>query len=127
MNRNYALFAFVLGLIACLWVALGYLDGSLLALAVTLVITTVYLVGALEMRRFQRNTESLAAALANIPDDLGHLGEWLQQVPGALRNTVRQRIEGERVRCPARTSRPIWSACSCCWACSAPFSAWSSR
>ncbi len=100
MNRNYALFAFVLGLIACLWVALGYLDGSLLALAVTLVITTVYLVGALEMRRFQRNTESLAAALANIPDDLGHLGEWLQQVPGALRNTVRQRIEGERVALP---------------------------
>ncbi|WP_371322464.1 DUF802 domain-containing protein [Dechloromonas sp. ZY10] len=100
MNRNYALSAFVLGLLAALWVAAGYLGGSLLALAVTLVILAVYLAGALEMRRFQRQTEGLATALENIPDDLGHLGEWLQQVPAALRNTVRLRIEGERVALP---------------------------
>ena len=45
MNRNYAIFAFILGLLAAVWVAIGYIGGSLLALAVSLVITAVYLVG----------------------------------------------------------------------------------
>ena len=104
--RIYTLSAFALGLLAALWVAYGYLGGSLLALAVTLVILVVYLFGALEMRRFQRHTEALAAALAQIPDDLGHLGEWLQQVPAALRNPVRLRIEGERVALPGPQLAP---------------------
>ena len=43
---------------------------------------------------------ALATALGNIPDDIGHLGEWLQQVPAALQNAVRLRIEGERVALP---------------------------
>jgi hypothetical protein len=52
------------------------------------------------MRRFHANTTALAKALGNIPDDIGHLGEWLQQVPAALQNAVRLRIEGERVALP---------------------------
>ncbi|MBS1145715.1 MAG: hypothetical protein H6R14_3121 [Proteobacteria bacterium] len=52
------------------------------------------------MRRFHDNTTALATALSNIPDDIGHLGEWLQQVPAALQNAVRLRIEGERVALP---------------------------
>ncbi|MDX9945203.1 MAG: DUF802 domain-containing protein [Azonexus sp.] len=100
MNRNHTLSAFVLGLLAAVWVAFTYIGGSMLALAVTLIITAVYLVGALEMRRFHRNTIRLAQALNTIPNDLAHLGEWLQQVPAALQNTVRLRIEGERVALP---------------------------
>lgn len=100
MNRNYALSAFILGLLAAVWVAFTYIGGSTLALAVTLIITAVYIVGALEMRRFDRNTVGLAQALNSIPDDLAHLGEWLQQVPSELQNTVRLRIEGERVALP---------------------------
>jgi hypothetical protein len=100
MNRNLSLFAFVLGLFAVVWVAIGYIGGHPLAFSVSCVIAIVYVAGALEMRRFHANTTALAMALRNIPDDLGHLGEWLQQVPAALQNTVRLRIEGERAALP---------------------------
>ena len=100
MNRNLSIFAFILGLLAVAWVAIGYIGGNSLAFTVSCVITVVYLAGALEMRRFHDNTTALAKALNAIPDDLGHLGEWLQQVPAALKNTVRLRIEGERVALP---------------------------
>lgn len=100
MNRNLSLFAFTLGLLAIVWVAIGYLDGHALAFSVSCIIAVVYVAGALEMRRFHANTAALAAALRNIPDDIGHLSEWLQQVPAALQNTVRLRIEGERVALP---------------------------
>ncbi len=100
MNRNLSLSAFLLGLLAVVWVAIGYIGGHTLAFSVSCVIAAVYVAGALEMRRFQANTEALANALRSIPDDLGHLGEWLQQVPAALQNAVRLRIEGERVALP---------------------------
>ncbi len=100
MNRNLSLSAFFLGLIAVVWVAIGYIGGHTLAFSVSCVIAGVYVAGALEMRRFHANTEALAQALRSIPDDLGHLGEWLQQVPVALQNAVRLRIEGERVALP---------------------------
>ena len=100
MNRNLSLFAFILGLFAVVWVAIGYIGGHPLAFSVSCIIAIVYIAGALEMRRFHANTTGLSAALRNIPDDLGHLGEWLQQVPAALQNAVRLRIEGERIALP---------------------------
>lgn len=100
MNRNLSLLAFILGLFAVVWVAIGYIGGHPLAFTVSCIIAVVYVAGALEMRRFHANTTALATALANIPDDIGHLGEWLQQVPAALQNAVRLRIEGERVALP---------------------------
>jgi len=100
MNRNLSLFAFILGLFAVAWVAIGYIGGHPLAFSVSCVIAVVYIAGAIEMRRFHDNTAALATALRNIPEDIGHLGEWLQQVPDALQNAVRLRIEGERVALP---------------------------
>ena len=100
MNRNLSLFAFILGLFAVVWVAIGYIGGHTLAFSVSCIIAVVYIAGALEMRRFHANSAALAKALGNIPDDIGHLGEWLQQVPAALQNAVRLRIEGERVALP---------------------------
>jgi len=100
MNRNLSLFAFILGLFAVVWVAIGYIGGHSLAFSVSCIIAVVYVAGALEMRRFHANSAALAKALSNIPDDIGHLGEWLQQVPAALQNAVRLRIEGERVALP---------------------------
>jgi hypothetical protein len=100
MNRNLSLVAFIIGLFAVAWVAIGYIGDSMLAFTVSSIIATVYVAGALEMRRFTGNTSALARALGNIPDDIGHLGEWLQQVPAALQNVVRLRIEGERVALP---------------------------
>lgn len=106
MNRNFSLLAFFLGLLAALWVAWGYIGGSTLALSVTLLIAVVYVIGALEMQRFHTNTQGLARALHSIPNDLGHLGEWLQQVPAALQNSVRLRIEGERIALPGPAITP---------------------
>ncbi|MGE5471427.1 MAG: DUF802 domain-containing protein [Bacteroidota bacterium] len=106
MNRNLSLFAFILGLLAVTWVAIGYIGGSTLAFAVSCIIALVYVAGALEMRRFHDNTAVLAQALGNIPDDIAHLGEWLQQVPAALQNAVRLRIEGERVALPGPSVTP---------------------
>ncbi|MBL8429752.1 MAG: DUF802 domain-containing protein [Dechloromonas sp.] len=100
MNRNISLFAFILGLFAVVWVAIGYIGDHLLAFSVSCVIAAVYLAGALEMRRFHENTTALSKALGNIPEDIGHIGEWLQQVPAALQNAVRLRIEGERIALP---------------------------
>lgn len=100
MNRNLSLFAFILGLFAVVWVAIGYIGGHMLAFSVSCIIAIVYVAGALEMRRFHGNTTALATALRNIPDDIGHLGEWLQQVPAALQNAIRLRIEGERIALP---------------------------
>ena len=100
MNRNLSLFAFILGLFAVVWVAIGYIGGHSLAFSVSCIIAIVYVAGALEMRRFHANSAALAKALGNIPDDIGHLGEWLQQVPAALQNAVRLRIEGERAALP---------------------------
>ena len=106
MNRNLSLFAFILGLLAVVWVAIGYIGGSTLAFAVSCIIAMVYVAGALEMRRFHDNSTALAKALGNIPEDIGHLGEWLQQVPAALQNAVRLRIEGERVALPGPSLTP---------------------
>lgn len=106
MNRNISISAFLVGLVAVLWVAGGYIGGGGIALAVSCIIAIVYLAGAVEMRRYHGNTAGLASALRQIPDDLAHLGEWLQQVPPALQNPVRLRIEGERVALPGPAVTP---------------------
>jgi hypothetical protein len=127
MNRNLSIFAFILGLLAVIWVTVGYIGGSGIALAVSCIIAAVYLAGALEMRRFDANTAALAKALNAIPDDLSHLGEWLQHVPAALKNSVRCASKASASPCRALASRLTSSACSCCSACSALSSAWLSR
>lgn len=105
-NRNLSLLAFILGLAAVIWVAVGYVGGSALAFTVSCLIATVYLAGAFEMRRFDGNTSALARALDNIPDEVDNIGEWLQQVPGNLQNAVRLRIAGERVALPGPSVTP---------------------
>lgn len=100
MNRNISIAAFVVGLVAVGWVGVGYIASSPLALVMTLIIGAVYVAGALELRRFHQATAALARALAAIPEQLTDLGEWLDQVPAALQNPVRLRIEGERVGLP---------------------------
>ena len=106
MNRNICVAAFLLGLIAVCWVGVGYIGSSPLALIMTAVIGAVYVAGALELRRFHLATSTLGRALAAIPEQLSHLGEWLDQVPLALQNPVRLRIEGERVGLPGPAMTP---------------------
>jgi hypothetical protein len=97
MNRTICLAAFVVGLVAVVWVGVGYIGASPLALTMTALIGAVYVTGALELRRFHCATAALDRALATIPDTLSHPREWLGQLPPSLQNPVRLRIEGERI------------------------------
>jgi hypothetical protein len=106
LNRWFLIFAFVLGLAAIAWVGVGFVGTGGIALAMTALIGAVYMIGAQEIRRFRAVTASLAQALANVPQPLEQLGDWLVRVPPALQNAVRQRIEGERGALPGLALTP---------------------
>lgn len=111
MNRNLGVAAFVLGLVAIAWVAVGYAGTAHpLALAMTALIGAFYLMGAVELRRFQQATASLQNALAAVPsertDALPRLDTWLAQLHPTLQHPVRQRIEGTRVPLPGPALTP---------------------
>lgn len=95
-----------LGLLAVVWVGAGFVGNNPLALVMTLAIGGVYLTGAVEVHRFRQRTSALAQALAQVPQPLATLGDWLPRVPAALRHAVRARIEGERVALPALALTP---------------------
>ena len=107
MNKHLFVGAFALGAAAVVWVAAGFFaSANMLALLMTAVIAAVYGFGALELQRFRQTTTGLASALAAIPTDLQHLGDWLSRVPAALQNTVRLRVEGERIGLPGPALTP---------------------
>lgn len=107
MNKQLFAGAFALGALAIAWVAAGFVgSANLLALLMTAVIAAVYGYGALELYRFRQATAGLSSALAAVPADLTHLGDWLSRVPASLQNTVRLRVEGERVGLPGPALTP---------------------
>lgn len=107
MSRPFFAATFATGLVAVAWAGASFVSSrSWLALAVTLVIAAVYLLGAFELRQFRAATRGLADALAAIPQPLAGLAAWLERVPAGLRNAVRLRIEGERGTLPAPALTP---------------------
>ncbi len=94
MNRILPHTAFSLGLAAIGWVAAGYLGSNPVALAMTVLIGAFYLMGALELHRFQQATATLARAVAGMPSTVDTLDPWLEQLHPSLRHPVRTRIEG---------------------------------
>jgi hypothetical protein len=106
VNRLFVLCAFALGLIAVVWVGWGFVGSSAIALTMTLAIGATYLLGAQEIRRFRAHTAALARALAEVPQPLAQLGDWLVRVPPALQGPVRARIEGERSALPGLALTP---------------------
>ena len=106
MNRTISLAAFCVGLVAVCWVGVGYVGTSPLALTMTAIIGTVYVLGAVELLRFNLATATLARALASIPENLPSLGDWLDTLPPSMQNAVRLRIEGERVGLPGPALTP---------------------
>ena len=107
MNKQLFAGAFALGAMAVAWVAAGFLGSAhMLALMMTVVIAAVYGFGALELHRFRQATAGLSSALAAIPADLQNLGDWLSRVPATLHNTVRLRVEGDRVGLPGPALTP---------------------
>ncbi len=104
-QRSFSL-AFAAGVAAIAWVGLGFIGSSWVALAMTAVIGAAFLLGAAELRRFRTDTADLSAALATLKPPVDDLDTWLQQVPPALRQPVRQRIEGGRVALPGPALTP---------------------
>jgi hypothetical protein len=97
--------AALLGAIAILWMALDFIGANALALVVTLVIGFVYVLGLTELVQFRRATASLRAALESAAST-ANLDNWLDQFHPSLRNSVAQRIQGERVGLPAPVFSP---------------------
>lgn len=106
MSKHFFAVAFGIGLACIAWVGLGFVGTSWLALAITAVIGGVYLLGAVELHQFRAANSGLARALADGPQPVSSLGEWLEGVPPALRNAVRLRVEGERAGLPGPALTP---------------------
>lgn len=106
MKKHAFHLAFALGLLAIVWVAASVAHSHLLVLVMTAVIALVYLLGLLELQRFRRTTAELQQALEAVPAELDALHSWLQQVPVALREAVRLRVEGERSALPGPAFTP---------------------
>ncbi len=106
MNKHLYTVAFFLGALGIVWMGVGFIDSSILALVMTAIIGAVYVFGALELRQFRSATSTLTKALEVIPENITELGDWLLSVPASLQNCVRLRIEGERVGLPGPTLTP---------------------
>ena len=106
MNKHIFTAAFILGALGIVWVGIGFIDSSLLALLMSALIGAVYVYGALELRQFRQATSTLTSALAAIPESLTDLGDWLGSMHPSLQNPVRLRIEGERTALPGPALTP---------------------
>lgn len=110
MNKHFYTVAFtisfVAGVLAIGWVGAGFINASFLALLMTAVIGAVYVSGAIELQQFRKATFSLTRALAAIPEDLAEFGDWLGNVHVSLQNSVRLRVEGDRVGLPGPALTP---------------------
>ena len=106
MNKILFPTLFLLGALTILWIGAGFVGSHLLALAVTIVIAAVYTLGALEMRQFRQATSTLSVALDSVPETLSRLEEWLDRLHPSLQNSVRLRIEGERINLPGPSLTP---------------------
>jgi len=106
MNRFFQYAVFAAGLAVVCWVGAGYAGSHPLALIVTMLVGAFYLMGALELHRFQQATSTLSRAVAGLTAAPAELGAWLGQLHPTLRNAVRLRIEGERVGLPGPALTP---------------------
>ncbi|WP_422088452.1 DUF802 domain-containing protein [Variovorax sp.] len=106
MTRFLPHAVFVAGLAVVGWVGVGYVGANPLALGVTAIVAAFYLMGALELRRFQQATDTLSRAVAELSEAPASLGAWLSRLPASLQNAVRLRIEGERVGLPGPALTP---------------------
>ncbi|MBB2919360.1 DUF802 domain-containing protein [Cupriavidus alkaliphilus] len=98
--------AFLAGLAVVCWIGAGYAGTNFLALVVTLLIGGFYVGGALELLRYRQATVTLAQALAGLAEAPASLGGWLERLHPSLRDSVRLRVEGERVGLPGPALTP---------------------
>ena len=98
--------SFVLGAAIVLWMGAGFIDSDPLALTVTIIIGTVYTLGLIELIKFRQATTTLSQALNSQSKPVDKLHEWLNILHVSLQNSVRLRIEGERVGLPSPVLTP---------------------
>ena len=110
MNRVLFTTAYLLGATVVLWMASDFVGSNALALAVTLLIGCVYTIGFIELLQFRQGTSTLTRALCELPtqaaNEMAPLNGWLDKLDPSLQNSVRLRIEGERVGLPAPVITP---------------------
>jgi hypothetical protein len=106
MNRILYNATFAVGLITIAWVGAGYIPANPLAMTLVLLIGAFFLMGALELHRFQQATASLAQTLAATTEAPPALGPWLAPLHPSLQNAVRLRVQGERVALPGPALTP---------------------
>ena len=106
MNKFFSA-GFAAGLAVLAWIAAGFVGSSPLALAMTALIASVYLLGAFELRQFRTATTALDAVLNRTQQAPPSLREWLQEVPASVRAAVRLRVEGERGALPGPALTPF--------------------
>ncbi len=96
--------AFLAGLFVIAWI--GLTASSPLARAMSALIGLVYLIGALEIRRFHLDTHALRRALEALREPPADVQPWLAALPASLRHTARQRLAGERAALPGLALTP---------------------
>ncbi len=106
MTRYLRYAAFIAGLIAIFWVGKGYVGTNWSALLITALIGTFYVIGGWELQRFDRATDTLSLAMAALKGPPPALADWLERIHPSLQNTVRLRVEGERVGLPGPALAP---------------------
>ena len=120
MTRLIFTVAFLLGVSVVLWMGGSFIGTDSLALTVIAVIACVYMVGFVELVQFRQATATLSHALGRLSDShildfcssdnrapaVSKLNEWLDNLHPSLQNSVRLRIEGERVALPAPVLSP---------------------
>ena len=106
MHKHWFNLALASGALAIVWVGFGFWVSNPLALAVTLLIGAVYALGTQELRQYRLATGQLSNALKTVTAPVAQLEDWLQGVPASLQNSVRLRVEGERVGLPGPALTP---------------------
>mgnify|MGYP000120108631 CR=1 FL=1 len=102
--------AFLLGASVIAWMGMGFVGTNPLALTIISIIACVYVVGFLELIQFRSATLTLRSFLSSVSkgESLSEtkLDERLLKLHPSLLNSVRLRIEGERVPLPAPVLSP---------------------
>ena len=98
--------AFGAGAAALVWIGAGFAGSSWLALAMTVLMAAVYLAGFFELRDFRGATGDFDRLLDATSTQPSSLGDWLQQVPGSLRDATRLRVQGEGAGLPGPSLTP---------------------
>ena len=109
MTRLLFATAFLLGALAVGWMGIGFVGSDALALTVTVVIGIAYTIGFIELVQYRQATSTLSTSLSGLssnPEKITVLDEWLIKLDTSLQNSVRLRIEGERVGLPAPVLTP---------------------